>query len=229
MTDPRFQSPLADFVPSGTHALDMAEVRRRIGAWYALHEGMRSSGLEAGAYEAFLFPNDSPAWRARAADEMYSCALRFLACCRVLGVPHPLLKVPYAQRIGHAVGDCDQVARTYRALVEGHALAGYEPDEGDALCQHGRYGPHVSCVVEATWYGAPNPGRPPVLELWTVDGGQGGKGDMQIQSNKYVWQPSAHVASSEPPAHSRAAPGPSYPLVWIVDMATLVLEAGLLA
>jgi hypothetical protein len=228
ITDPRFQSPLLGFRPFGVHLLDETEVRRRLGDWYALHEGMRSSGLEEDEYARFLFPNDRLAWRRRAADEMYSCALRFLACARVLGIPHPVLKVPYEQRVGQAVSDCERVAATYQACVRDLDLADYEPQVGDVLCQHGAYGPHVSCVTEAVTYTSLGAGSGADLVLSTVDGGQGGKGDMQIARNLYVWRPGGRVASVEPPAHSRASPGPERHLVWVIDAWRLVLEAGLL-
>lgn len=227
-TDPRFRDPLEGFTPSGTHWLDQVEVRRRIGEWYALHEGMRSKGLEEEAYERFIFANDRPDWRKRAADEMYSCALRFLACARVLGVKHPVLAVPYEQRVGQAVSDCERVAATYGACVRHLALDGYEPDVGDVLCQHGAYGPHVSCVTESIAYPSLTPGKGADRILSAVDGGQGGKGDMQIAKNEYVWRRGGKVASVEGPAHSRAKPGPERSLIWVIDAWALALGAGLL-
>lgn len=195
-------------------------MRRLVGAWYALHEGLRSSGPAEGAYEEFILPNDRPAWRHAYADAAWSCALRFLACCRVLGVRHALLSVPYEQRVGHAVADAAAVARTYGALVEGAALSAYEPDAGDALCQEGPSGPHVSCVVAASWTTSAGAGAPPRLELGCVDGGQGRRGDMAIGPASYLWTP-GHVAP-------RSAPASRRPLHWAVDMWELILCSGLL-
>lgn len=197
------------------------QVRTRIGAWYALHEGLRSSGPTEGAYEAFILANDRPEWRHTYADGAWSCALRFLACCRVLGLKHALLSVPYEQRVGHAVGDAAAVARSYGALVEGKGLATYEPDAADAMCQMGPSGPHVSCLVSASWTTSAGSSAPARLELGAVDGGQGHLGDMAIGHASYLWTP-GHVAP-------RSAPASRRPLVWMVDMWELILCAGLLS
>ena len=117
----------------GAHLLDQNELRRRLATFYESHQGLRSSGKTEAEYEALMFPNDRPDWRRRAADEMFSCALRFLAGCRLLGVPHPLLAEPYERRVGRAIADAEAVIRAFGALVEGPALAFYEPAAGDAM------------------------------------------------------------------------------------------------
>lgn len=117
------------------------------------------------------------------------------------------------------------MARAGSALVEGPALAAYEPQAGDALCSLGAAGPHVSCVTAATW----EPGARLVLEA--VDGGQGRKGDMAIEGNLYALERTlngAFVRSIEPTRWSPASPGPAKPVRWYADLWALVLNAGLL-
>lgn len=209
----------------GAHHLAEVELRGRLARFYRQHEGLRSSGKTAAEYEDLIFPHDRPAWRRLAADTMWSCALRFLAICRLLGVPHEVLGVPYEKRIGYAVVDAAAVARAYGALVEGEALESYAPQEGDALCSLGRAGPHVSCVVGAA--SPPGPGAAPALVLTTVDGGAGRKGDMAVEENVYLWTP-GRIASVEPP-RSLDRPGPPAALVWVANVWEIVLNAGLLA
>jgi hypothetical protein len=226
MSPPTPQDPdfFAGLGSPAAHGLDEAELRARLARFYRSHEGLRSSGKTEAEYEALLFPNDRPAWRRLAADSMWSCALRFLAVCRLLGIPHPLLKVPYETRIGKAVIDAAAVARTFGALVEGEALDAYEPSEGDALCSLGRAGPHVSCVVGVE--SPQGPGAAPARVLVCVDGGAGRKGDMAIAANFYLWTP-GRLRSVEPP-QSLDRPGPPAALVWVVNAWNLVLNAGLL-
>jgi hypothetical protein len=210
----------------GNHEADKDTLRNRVGRFYRRHDNLRSSGKTEAAYEALIFPNDRPAWRHQAADEMFSCALRFLSACRLLGVPHPILAEPYERRwkLGGAVVDCRRVAETYGALVTGKALESYEPQAGDALCSGTGNNVHVSCVVSATWQ--PGVGMAPVYVLDCSDGGQGHKGDMAVEPNIYAWEPSA-IRSVEPP-RSLDQPGARRPLVWVISMWDVVFNSGLL-
>jgi hypothetical protein len=209
----------------GDHAQDEVEFRARVAAWLESHEGLRSSGKTAAEYEAMMFPHDTEAFRRSAADTMWSCALRFLAVLRHLGVPHAILDEPYERRWkkGGAVIDAGNVARAFGALCEYGALASYEPQAGDALCSQGPSGPHVSCVTKATW----EPGARLVLEC--VDGGQGHKGDMAVERNVYLLDRRAEgPALRNVENRSLDDPGPPMRLVWGVDIWKLVLAAGLL-
>ncbi|HEU4409427.1 MAG TPA: hypothetical protein VFS43_29485 [Polyangiaceae bacterium] len=222
MTTTTPPNPLAGWRPSGHHAQDEADVRTLVGAWLRSHEGMRSSGPTEGAYEALILPTDEPRWRARYADEAFSCALRFRAALYHLGVRHPLVVCPYRERVGRAVEDLATVARSYGALVEGsNALQRFEPREGDALCSLGRAGPHVSCVTLAQWL--PGAG----LELECADGGQGHKGSMAVDRNVYLYTGLALRSVEEP--HSHASPGKGLPLVWTIDLWQVLLNSGALA
>lgn len=217
MTGPFFEG-LGGF---GAHLLDQAELRRRVAAFCRQHEGLRSSGLTEAQYEALIFPNDRPEWRKRAADDMFSCALRFLAVCRGLGVPHPLLAEPYQRRVGKAMSDVEAVAKAYGALVIGKAVGTYEPQAGDAMLTGHGNDLHCSCIVEVV----------DGYELHCVDGGQGGRGDMQIQANLYEldWGADAAIVRSiEPPRWSTSRPGPPKPVRSYVDLWQLCLGAGLL-
>lgn len=156
---------------------------------------------------------------------MWSCALRFLAVCRLLGVRHPVLEQQYEQRVGQAVADVRRVAEAHGAIVSGEALGRYEPEAGDALCSvSAGGGEHVSCVSSATWL--PRPGGAPALVLDCVDGGQGGRGAMAIEANRYLWTPGA-LQSVEAP-RSLDNPGPARRLVFAVSLWRLALGAGLL-
>jgi hypothetical protein len=209
----------------GAHYLDLAELRRRVAAWMASHAGLRSSGATESDYEALILPDDDPAWRHRYADEAWSCALRYRAALRYLGVNHPLITCPYAKRVGRAVEDLATVALAYGALVRGTALEAYEPDAADALCSLGSAGPHVSCVVAVTE--EQGPGLAPVRALRCVDGGGGSRNNMAIDANLYAWEPGA-MRDIEPPKRSIDRPGPKRPTVWAIDTAKLIVEAGLL-
>lgn len=230
MTDPPPPLPPTNLLEGlgsfGAHLLDEATLRGRVGRWYETHDGLRSSGKTQSEYEQFIFPNDAPAWRRRAADDMFSCALRFLACCRLLGVPHALLAEPYARRVGQAVVDCRRVAEAYGALVTGEALDSYEPDEGDAMCSGVGNSVHVSCVTRAIWQ--PGPGLAPARVLHCVDGGQGRRGSMAIEGNVYRWEPGAIRNVDPQDWRSLDRPGARRPLVWIIDLWQLVVGAGLL-
>ncbi|HEU4406986.1 MAG TPA: hypothetical protein VFS43_17085 [Polyangiaceae bacterium] len=209
--------------------LDQAELRRRVGAFYKSHEGLRSSGKTSAQYEELIFPNDRPAWRKRAADDMFSCALRFLACCRLLGVSHAVLAEPYERRVGRAVADAEAVARAFGAIVEGEALASFEPAPGDALLAGAGNAVHLSCVVDELTETSEGEAY---RRLECVDGGQGRRGNMAIERNLYVLErgPGGKVSlrSVEPPRHSYARPGPPKPLRWCVDLWALTLNAGLM-
>jgi hypothetical protein len=212
----------------GAHLLDEAELRRRVAAFYASHEGLRSSGTTSPRYEELIFPNDRPAWRRHAADEMFSCALRFLACCRRLGVRHALLAEPYEHRVGRAVADAETVARAFGALVEGGALAAFEPAPGDAMLAGEGNAVHLSCVVDATTEGS---GGETYRRLECVDGGQGHPGDMAIERTWFVLRRGAagpSLLGIGPPNHSYERPGPPKALRWCVDLWSLVLNAGLM-
>jgi hypothetical protein len=213
----------------GAHLLDQAELRRRVAAFYQSHEGLRSSGKTAAQYEELIFPNDRPDWRQRAADDMFSCALRFLACCRLLGVSHAVLAEPYERRVGRAVADAEAVARAFGALVEGGALGSFEPSPGDAMLAGDGNAVHLSCVVDEaneTCEGAC------YRRLECVDGGQGRRGNMAIERNLYIVERGpgggASLRNVEPPRFSCANPGPPKPLRWCVDLWSLALNAGLL-
>jgi hypothetical protein len=209
----------------GAHGLDEAELRDRIGAWYASFEGLRSSGPTERDYEEHVFPRDRAAWRHVYADQAFSCALHLRALMIKMRVRHRLLDVGYEQRVGFAVSDVATVARSFGALVEGPALASYEPGAGDASCVQGQHGPHVSCFTSATW----EPGAR--LVLGAVDGGQGRKGDMAIEKNLYLLDRRAAgpaLRSVEGPAHSLDKPGQPAPVLWFVNIWKLALEAGLL-
>lgn len=213
----------------GAHLLDEAELRRRVGTFFKSHEGLHSSGKTAAQYEELIFPNDRPEWRRRAADDMFSCALRFLAGCRLLGVDHPLLGQPYERRVGMAVADAEALARAFDALVEGPALAAYEPAAGDSMLMGLGNAVHVSCVVGET----PEAAQDAVYRrLECVDGGQGRRGSMGIEQNLFVLERGpgdrVSVRSVEPPHFSCAKPGPPRPLRWCVDLWALALNAGLL-
>lgn len=210
----------------GAHFLDLAELRRRVAAWMASHADLRSSGATEGAYEALILPDDDPAWRHRYADEAWSCALRYRAALRYLGVNHPLLTCPYAKRVGRAVADLATIALAYGALVRGPALEAYEPDAADALCSLGSAGPHVSCVVAVT--DEQGPGLAPVRALRCVDGGGGHDGDMSICENLYRWEPGV-IRDIKQPKHSIDRPGPKRQILWVIDTAHLVISAGLLS
>lgn len=215
-----FRSPLDGWTPSGAHDQDRQELGARIGSWYEQHEGLRSSGTTEGDYERFIFPNDTPTFQHDAADTMWSCALRLQGCYRVLRVRHNLLATPYAERAQMAVVDAAQVARSFGALVESTAdLVAYEPQAGDAICQLGPAGPHVSCIVRAEWQ-TRGLGGQAALELSCVDGGQGHKGDMRIGRTAYLWD------------KGRVTPiagGKSRRLLWAVDIFKLVVESGCLS
>jgi hypothetical protein len=218
---PDFFAGLGGF---GAHFLDLAELRARVARWLESHAGLRSSGATEGAYEALILPDDDPAWRHRYADEAWSCALRYRAALRYLGVNHALVTCPYATRIGRAVSDLSVVARHYDALVTGKALEAYEPQEADALCSIGGAGPHVSCVTRALWQ--PGPGIAPVRVLHCADGGQGQKNAMAVDVNVYAWAP-GELRSVEAP-RSLDHPGPRLPLEWAIDTGKLLLNAGVL-
>lgn len=221
------ENPLSDWAPSGVHLLDEADLRARIAAFYKLGEGLRSSGPTEAAYEAALFPADDPAWRHVYADSAFSCAIYLRAALYHLGVDHPLIVCPYRRRVGMAVADVATVARHYKALVEGKTgLATYEPRAGDGMCSMGGAGPHVSCVVGAAWLSGP--GNSASLVLDCVDGGQGHKGSMAIEANRYLHTGLA-LRSVEGPTHSLEKPGPGRPLVWVADLWTILLNAGVLA
>jgi hypothetical protein len=229
MSPPTPQDPdfFAGLGSPAAHGLDEAELRGRVAAFYRSHEGLRSSSKTEAEYEALIFPNDRPEWRHRAADEMFSCALRFLAGCRRLGVPHPILAEPYEKRWqkGGAVVDCRRVAETYGAFVEGSALASYEPQAGDALCSEGPAGPHVSCITAATSEVGAR------LTLEAADGGQGRKGDMAIERNVYLLDRRSSgpaLRSIEAPTYALERPGPPRRLLWGINLWTLILESGLL-
>jgi len=212
---------LAGWRPSGVNALDVSEVRALVGGFYRAHEGLRSSGLTEEAYEALIFPNDRPEWRHLAADDMFSCALRFTAGLRLLRVKHPILASPYEKRKGRAVADARAVAESFGAVVDDGALTRYEPQAGDALCHGWGNNVHVSCVNLAH---TDEEGR---LILECSDGGQGRRFDMAIEANRYLWTP-GRVQTVEGPTHSVERPGAPRPLVWVVDIAELLLNAGVM-
>lgn len=213
---------LEGWAPTGVHSLDIADLRERAGDFYRSHESLRSSGKTEREYEALIFPNDTESFRRQAADDMWSCALRFQAGLRGFGVEHALLSVPYASRPQKAVIDAATVARHFGALVEGPALARYEPQAGDALCHGPANNPHVSCVNRAHT----EPGGALVLDC--SDGGQGRKGDMAIERNIYIYE-AGRVASVEGPTYSLERPGPWRPVVWAVDLEPLLVNADVLA
>jgi hypothetical protein len=214
----------------GAHLLDQAEFRGRVADFYRSHEGLRSSGKTEAEYEELIFPNDRPEWRRRASDEMFSCALRFLAVCRLLGVPHKLLAEPYERRPSMAVADSENVARAFGALVQGTALASYDPSPGDAMLSGPGDAVHLSCVVEEGL--ETSEGGATYRRIVCVDGGQGRKGDMAIEQNIYLIERGpggkASLRSIESPRYAYEHPGPAKPLRWCVDLWTLVLNAGLL-
>lgn len=205
----------------GAHFLDEGELRGRVAGFCRSHEGLRSSGLTSGAYAELMFPHDRPAWRERAADEMYSCALRYLAVMRALGLRHRVLAEPYERRVGLAMSDVEAVARAHDALVIGEAVASYVPQAGDAMLAGSGNALHCSCIVAVTdgW------------DLECVDGGQGTRGDMAVEPSHYELQQgisSAFVRSIEPPRYSLAKPGPVRHLRSFVNLWALVEGAGLL-
>jgi hypothetical protein len=214
--------PLAAWRPSGVHFADRAEVRRLCADFFKTHNGLRSSGLTEAAYEELILPHDTPKFRRIYADHAWSCALRVLAAWRLLGVGHPLLAVPYETRIGRAMSDVETVARAFGALVIGPAVAGYEPEEGDAMISGVGDALHASCVVAVV----------DGFELHCVDGGQGVKYAMEIAPNIYELErgaSSAIVRSIEPPTWSPAKPGPPKPIRSFVDLWQIILGSGLLA
>ena len=214
----------------GAHLLDQNELRRRLATFYESHQGLRSSGKTEAEYEALMFPNDRPDWRRRAADEMFSCALRFLAGCRLLGVPHPLLAEPYERRVGRAIADAEAVVRAFGALVEGPALAFYEPAAGDAMMIGAGNDVHISCIVLAGY--DTSAAGDAFRRVVCVDGGQGRKNDMAIERNAYALDPGpgagVSARSIEAPLYSYERPGPARPVRWYADVWTLVLNAGLM-
>ncbi len=212
---------LEGWAPTGVHSFDIGDLRERAGDFYRSHESLRSSGKTEREYERLIFPFDTETFRRQAADEMFSCALRFQAGLRGFGVEHALLSVPYATRPRKAVQDAATIARELGALVEGKALVRYEPEAGDAICHGPPNNPHVSCVNRAHT----EPGGALVLDC--SDGGQGRKGDMAIESNVYIYE-AGQVASVEGPAHSLEKPGPRRRVIWIADLARLLVNGGVL-
>jgi hypothetical protein len=138
-------------------------------------------------------------------------------------VLHDLVQRPYRGRVSLVVADVATVARAFGALRERGALDAYEPQAGDAACSQGPSGPHVSCVVSATW----PPGARLVLEC--VDGGQGKRGDMAIECNVYLFDGRVSgPAMRSVENRSLDNPGPPRHLVWGVKLWQFVLATGLL-
>lgn len=214
-------SPLALWRPTGAHFQDESDVRALAAAFFKSHEGLRSSGKTEAEYEAFLFPHDTPKFRHAYADEAWSCALRMLAAWRELGVPHPLLAVPYKTRIGKAVTDVETIARDFGALhLLGKANV-YEPGPGDGMISGPESNLHVSCIVDVTGDA-----------LACVDGGQGRKNDIAIEGNLYRLTRGtslSSVRSIEPPTYSAAKPGPAKRVRSFVDLWAVIVESGALA
>lgn len=175
-------------------------------------------------YARALFPHDDGVTAARFSVGMSSCALFALACWRAVGLPHPYLSQPYASRIGRAVSDVVEIARSCGAW------RGHDETLSSGLCAGDviLMGPpeHVAVVTSVDPRGG-------VVTYGAVEGGQVsiygyaiGRGDYALVTSPggQPWVKSVH-----PPAHSLAHPSTGRRLVGSASLAALLDAAGLVA
>lgn len=105
-------------VPGGDGVLLRRTVQRIADAI----DGLDSCAGNAPAYEAFTFAYDPAAWRAGAADQLYSCALVGLAVLDCLGVEGPETDTPYRPRMGQAVAAVKNAGLDLHAWVDTTAI-----------------------------------------------------------------------------------------------------------
>lgn len=110
--------------------------------------GLTARGSMASDLDLLLFPHDEPTQARRMTISMSSCALFALAIWRELGVPHPILRQPYAKRIGRAVSDVVTIASAYGAWTRFPSPGGPLGDvrEGDVVLM----GPPEHVIVVTT-------------------------------------------------------------------------------
>ncbi|MBP9863232.1 MAG: hypothetical protein KBD62_35125 [Kofleriaceae bacterium] len=112
-------------VPGG----DGAILRSFVAGFADRVDGLDSAGPNAATYEELLFAYDDPAWRKRAADELYSCARLGCVLLDCAGADVPLLRLPYQPRMGQAVADVVAAGRALGAWVD-TTVAGAELPTG---------------------------------------------------------------------------------------------------
>lgn len=149
-------------VPGGDGVLLRRTVQRIADAI----DGLDSCAGNAPAYEAFTFAYDPAAWRAGAADQLYSCALVGLAVLDCLGVEGPETDTPYRPRMGQAVAAVKNAGLDLHAWVDTTAIDAALPT-----------GPFVGLVGNNAAEGPEHvivglDGLDDDLECYVVEGGQ---------------------------------------------------------
>jgi hypothetical protein len=201
----------------GDHYGTETELRNRMKDFYLTVADLRSAGVTEEEYEEFLFPFDNERNQTDFADGMYSCALTVLGKWRQMGVPSPVLQMPYVKRIGQAISDVKAVSQQYGALREGNGLGGYELKQGDAFVVGVGNNLHAILVCDVTTENGK-------VLLDVVEGGQGGKGNMAIRKGQYLLRKSGgRQVVRRPEASSEGRP-----VVFGTNLWELVLNAGLL-
>lgn len=145
-------------------------------------DGLDSCAGNAPQYEAFTFSYDAAAWRAGAADQLYSCALVGLAVLDCLGVEDPGTDSPYQPRMGQAVAAVKNTGLHLGAWVDTTEIDATLPAGPfvGLVGDNGKEGPeHVLVGLD---------GLDDDLECYVVEGGQLSKHGKGFRIAKGVYE-----------------------------------------